>query len=262
MTFIDSFPIMQSIALLLLAGFAGFVDAVVGGGGLIQIPGLFSIFPSWQPATVFGTNKLASITGTSVAVYRFIQKITFSWRLLLPACLTALLCSFLGARLVALLPVAFMRPFILLMIIVVAVYTFAKKEFGLQAQASLSTNMLMITGALIGAILGFYDGIFGPGTGAFLIFALVRFAKMDFMTASAHAKVVNWVTNASALTYFVSQGHIVWPIALLMATANFTGAAIGTKMALTQGSEFVRKIFLFVLVLLIGKFGYDTIRLL
>lgn len=247
------------LILLPAALFAGFVDAVVGGGGLIQIPALFSTLPRELPATLFGTNKLASVFGTMNAAWRYAGRVAIPWRVTFPAAVTALVFSYAGAAAVAWLPREALRPLILGLLILAAAYTFRRKEFGALHQPSLSGRRELFYAFLLGAAIGFYDGFFGPGTGSFLIFLFVRFFGFDFLHASASAKVVNVATNLAALAYFVPAGHWLPLIAVLMAVCNVAGSWLGAHLALRHGSQFVRKIFLVVVLLLILRFAWDTL---
>lgn len=245
--------------LLPAAFLAGLVDAVVGGGGLIQIPALFVILPEAAPATIFGTNKLSSICGTLSATVRYVRRVQVPWRLALLAAAAAFVFSFFGAMSVALLPKAWARPLILVLLVAVAVYTFVRKDFGQVDSGLVHGRRHWIGALLLGAGIGFYDGFFGPGTGSFLLFLFVRFFGLDFLRATSAAKIVNLSTNASALLYFGPTGHVLWLLALGMAVCNVAGAQLGSVLALRHGSGFVRKLFLFVVIVLIVKFAWDTL---
>lgn len=253
---------LEFVALAAVAFFAGYVDAVVGGGGLIQLPGLFSIYPQGAPGALFGTNKAASICGTTAATWRYARDVQLRWPMLVPAAVGALIFSFLGARVVSLMPMAVIRPLVLVMLIGVAIYTFTKKNLGAIHGPRLDGAAEKWLGFCTGAALGFYDGFFGPGTGTFLIFIFVRLFGYDFLNASASAKVINWMTNFAALLYFVPTGNILWAAAAVMAVAQITGSVTGSHMALRRGAGFVRRLFLIVLGVIIAKFGYDTLKLL
>lgn len=244
------------IILALAAFFAGMVDAMVGGGGLIQIPALLTQFPQTAIPTLFGTNKIASLAGTSAALWRFARSIPIPWKVVLPATVAALIGAWWGAALVAWLPRESMRPLVLLLLVAVAIYTFVKKDMGHAATRPLTPTDRW-RGVALGLTLGLYDGFFGPGTGSFLIFAFVRFFGMDFLRASASAKVVNVATNVAAIGFFASHGPILWVVGLLMAACNLAGASLGTVLALRGGSRFIRKIFLAVVIVLIGKLAMD-----
>lgn len=247
------------IAMLACAAFAaGFIDSVVGGGGLIQIPALFTALPQQAPATLFGTNKFASVFGTTNAAWRYAQRVNMPWRTTLPAAIAAFACSYLGAMAVAWLPRELLRPLILVLLIGAAGYTFIRKDFGAVHGPQHSGHRELAYAVLLGGVIGFYDGFFGPGTGSFLIFLFIRFFGFDFLHASAAAKVVNVATNLAALAYFAPNGHMLWQLAVVMAVSNVGGSLAGTHLALKHGSGFVRQVFLVVVSLLILKFAWDT----
>jgi uncharacterized membrane protein YfcA len=238
---------------------AGLVDAVVGGGGLIQIPAIFAVFPRENPATLVGTNKLAAIFGTGVAAVNFARRVPIAWSTAGPAAIAAFLLAFAGAWTVTRVPGDLVRSLLPLILIAVAVYTFKKKDLG-SVHAPLHSGMterLLAIG--IGAAIGFYDGFFGPGTGSFLLLLFVRFFGFDFLGASAAAKVVNVACNFSALLWFGYSGHLIWQLGMLMAACQICGSIVGTRLALKHGSGFVRKLFLVVVTLLILKTGYDAL---
>jgi uncharacterized membrane protein YfcA len=237
---------------------AGLVDAVVGGGGLIQIPALFSVFGNTAPATLLGTNKMASIFGTAAAAVNYARRVRIAWSTAAPASMAALVFAFLGAYTVTRIPPDFMRSLLPLVLIAVAAYTFWKKDLG-SVHAPLHTGTKeRVWAVVIGALIGFYDGFFGPGTGSFLVFLFVRFFGFDFLAASAVAKVVNVACNFAALAWFGYSGHLIWQLGLMMAAFQVIGSILGTKLALKHGSGFVRRLFLVVVVVLIFKTGYDA----
>ncbi|MBC7945518.1 MAG: TSUP family transporter [Burkholderiales bacterium] len=255
----EAFP----VELLFLCGFAflaGFIDAIVGGGGLIQIPALLVFLPDAAVASVLGTNKLASIAGTAAAIPQYAKRVEMEWRALLPAVVVAFAFSFLGARSVSLIDGAIVRPLILALLIAVAVYTFIRKDFGSLHAPRLSPTKQRWCGAAIGAALGFYDGFFGPGTGSFLIVAFVGVFGFDFLTAAASSKVVNTATNLSALLYFASTNHILYRVALPMAACNVLGSIVGARLAILKGSQFVRTLFLVVVTAFIIRLAYDVLK--
>ena len=251
---------MSELPLLALAALlAGFIDAVAGGGGLVQVPALFNALPAESPATIFGTNKGSSIFGTANATWRYSRKIEIPWSLAVPAALSAFVFSFLGAATVAWLPKDIVRPLVLVMMVLVVVYTAIKPDFGAVQGRKVSVHRERPLAIVVGAALGFYDGFFGPGAGSFMIFAFVGLFGLDFLRASSAAKVVNLATNAAALSFFIPTGHMLWTIALTMALFNIAGAFVGTRLAMRHGSGFVRAVFLVVSTILIAKFGYDTL---
>lgn len=244
--------------LVAAAFLAGLVDAVVGGGGLIQIPALFAAQPGVAPATLFGTNKFASVFGTANAAWRYSRRVEMPWRTILPAAIAAFALSYAGAAAVAWLPKDAVRPLILILLIFSAVYTLLKKDFGQLHRPAHSGRRELAYAVLLGGVIGFYDGFFGPGTGSFLIFLFIRFFGFDFLHASAGSKVVNVATNLAALAYFLPAGHIIAALAVGMAVANVAGSITGTWLALKHGSGFIRIVFLVVVGVLIVKFAWDT----
>lgn len=233
------------------------MDAAVGGGGLIQLPGLFTALPQQSPAALLGTNKFSSVFGTGVSAWRYARSIRIPWRPVLLAAAAAFACSFLGATAVSLLSKDAVRPLVLTLLIVMLGYTLAKKEFGaLHTPRQVGRRELGIA-LLMGGVIGFYDGFFGPGTGSFLIFLFVRFFGLDFLRASAASKVVNLATNLAALAFFVPSGNVLLALAIPMAAANVSGALVGTRMALRGGTPVIRKLFVALVVVLIARMAWD-----
>lgn len=237
---------------------AGFIDSVVGGGGLIQIPALLAGFPGLPPATLLGSNKIASIVGTSMAAWQYGRRIALPWNALGPAIAAALLFAWAGAYTVTQIPPDFLRAALPFILLGVAVYIFTKKTLGVEHLPRQHGRREQIYGAAAGAGVGFYDGFFGPGTGSFLVFIFVRVFGFDFLRASAAAKLVNVACNFAALAWFISAGHVWWTLGLTMAVFNMAGAVAGSRLALRRGAVFVRTIFLAVVTLLIIKTSYDS----
>ena len=250
---------MVDFVLLGFAAFlAGLVDAVVGGGGLIQIPVLFAAFPATAPATLLGTSKLAGIFGTAAAAVNYARRVSVAWSTAAPAAMAAFCLSFVGAYTVTKIPPDFLRTLLPFVLVLVAVYTFWKKDFG-SIHAPAHTGLReKIFAVMIGGCIGFYDGFFGPGTGSFLVFLFVRFFGFDFLAASAVSKVVNVACNFAALLWFGYSGHLLWQLGLMMAVCQVGGSLVGTRLAIKHGSAFVRKLFLVVVSILIVKTSYDA----
>lgn len=248
------------ITLLSLAFFsfvAGFIDSVVGGGGLIQLPALLINLPNTTIPTLFGTNKIAALSGTSISAIQYSKKIKFNYKVLAVIAFCAAIAAFLGAKAVSYINANTLKPLILVILILIAIYTFIKKNLGNIQTKKLSLNKMLIYGSLIGLIIGFYDGFFGPGTGSFLVLAFVVIFGFEFVEASAYSKVINCVTNIFALIVFIKNGDYILELAILMAICNITGNIIGTRMALKRGNQFVRTIFLVIVTLMIIRYGYD-----
>ncbi|WP_180135985.1 TSUP family transporter [Acinetobacter sp. YH12070] len=246
------------LSLLFFAFFAGAIDAAVGGGGLIQIPAIMNAMPHLSPATVFGTNKLSSIFGTASASYSFLRQVKFRWKLLAVIASCAFVASFVGAACVSMIPKEVLRPFVLVMLIVIAIYTFAKKQFGQVHVRQELTPKILGLAALGSLVIGFYDGIFGPGTGSFFIFFFIRYLQADFLHASTLSKVANLTTNLAALSFFAPTGHVLFAIGLMMAVANILGSIVGVRAAIKYGSGFIRILFLILVSILIVRLGYQT----
>jgi uncharacterized membrane protein YfcA len=247
-----------AIFLAIASGFAGFVDAMAGGGGLIQLPSLIIGLPNKELPLILGTNKVPSIFGTAAAARNYFKNIKPDIPLTLTMMLPAFIGSIAGAAMAAFVPVGFFRPFIVLLLILVAIYTWKKPELGMAENLKFTHGKRLVIVALIGFLIGFYDGIFGPGTGTFLVFFLVSVIGYSFLKASGTAKLVNIATNAGAILSFQLTGNIWWQLGLLLAIANVTGAIIGSRMAIKGGSALVRKVFLAVIFLLIARVAWDT----
>lgn len=235
---------------VLAAFLAGFVDAVAGGGGLIQLPVLLWTFPSAPLASILGTNKAVSIVGTSTAANTYRKRIKVSAKQLVPMMSAAFVGSLCGAILATNVSREIFEPIILVILIAVGSFTISRPDFGkIETNRDVSPALV----PLIGLVIGFYDGLIGPGTGMFLLFALVSFVGTSFLGASAIAKFVNVATNLAALIIFIPGGHVIWLIAALMAPANLIGGYLGARTALDRGSSFVRLIFLTMLVALVVR---------
>ena len=256
----SDYSLFTLLILSVLAFMAGFIDAVVGGGGLIQLPALLVTLPNAPLPTIFGTNKIAALSGTSMAAFQYAKRIRFNLKLLIVISAASFIASYFGAKIVSIINPATLKPIILIILIAIAVYTFLKKDLGKIETKQLPLTRQMIFGAAIGLIIGFYDGFFGPGTGSFFVLAFVVILGFEFVQASAYAKIVNCMTNISALIVFIRQGNYIIGIAVLMAVFNITGSIIGSKMALKRGNGFIRVFFLIIVTIMIIRYGYDVFK--
>jgi uncharacterized membrane protein YfcA len=247
-------------ALFLLAAsfFAGFIDSIAGGGGLIQLPALLIGLPKSETAEVLGTNKLSAVFGTTTAAALYRKQIKPDPKILLAMGVPAFLGSAGGAVLASKIPTSSMRPMVLVLLIIVAVYTWFKPDLGKFENLRHLPKRRVQIAVIAGVVIGFYDGIFGPGTGSFLMLILVASLGYAFITASAIAKVVNVATNVGAIMVFGINGAVLWQIGIILGIANITGAVIGARLAIKGGSTLVRKVFLLVTVALIVKVGIAT----
>ncbi len=243
------------------ASLAGLVDAIAGGGGLIQLPALMALYPASPLPPLFGTNKLASISGTGLALSRYLRQVPMDWPAVLPAAAAAFAGSFAGAAATSRLSPEFLRPAVLGLLCLVAAWTFASPGLGAAPRPldSSAHRIPLALALLLGGSIGFYDGFFGPGTGSFLVFAFVRLGGMDFLQASAAAKLVNVGTNLAALCVFLPAGNVRPGLALAMMACNMGGSALGTRLALKHGAPLVRRVFQGVVALLIAKLAADLL---
>lgn len=249
------------IALLIIAAFAaGWIDAVVGGGGLIQLPALMVAFPGAAPIHLLATNKLASICGTSTSSITYVRRIRPDLRTALPLALAAFAGSLGGAFIASHIPRAAFNPIILLVLVLVGAYTLLKPAMGAETLLRFDGRRHYALAALAGFAIGIYDGALGPGTGSFLVFALVGLLGYGFLEASAKAKIANFATNLAALVVFIPQGAVWWALGLAMGAANVAGGYTGARMAVSKGSGFIRVVFVCVVSAFVVRIGWDTFQ--
>lgn len=252
--------VAEVLLLCLAAGFAGWVDAIAGGGGLVQLPALLILLPGATPAQVLATNKLSSIAGTTTAAVTYYRRVRPDLRTALPMAAVALAGSVLGALLASTLARGVFEPLVLVLLVVVATYVFLRKDVGAVQSLRWSGRRHHLAAAAGGLGLGFYDGIFGPGTGAFLVVLFVAVLGYSFIQASAKTRIVNVATNLGALLVFVPQGAPMWRLGLLMGGCNVAGGWLGAHTAIRRGRGFVRVVFLLVVAALVLRLGYDVLR--
>lgn len=246
----------QIVLLLLAAAAAGWVDAVVGGGGLLQLPAL--ILAGLTPVQALATNKSAAIFGTASAAVTYARRTKLDREVAVPAGVLAVVFAGLGAASAALLDADVLKPLVMVVLLGVAAFVTLRPGFGRLPRPHLRTRARVLAGvAVAGVGIAYYDGILGPGTGTFLLIAFTSILGMDFVHASATAKVINTGTNLGALVVFALQGHVMWALGLAMAACNIAGAQVGARMALKRGAGFVRVVLLCVVVALVGKLGYE-----
>jgi uncharacterized membrane protein YfcA len=246
----------QIVLLLLAALAAGWVDAVVGGGGLLQLPVL--ILAGLSPVQALATNKSASIFGTASAAVTYVRGTKLDRAVAVPAGLLAVAFAGLGAASAALLDASMLKPLVMVVLLAVAAFVTFRPAFGRLPHPHLRTRTRVVTAVgIAGVAIAFYDGILGPGTGTFLLIAFTSLLGMDFVHASATAKVINTGTNLGALIVFGAQGHVMWALGLGMAACNIIGAQLGVRMALQRGAGFVRVVLLCVVTALVLKLGYE-----
>ena len=249
-------PTYGVLALLALAGLAaGFVDAVVGGGGLIQLPALLLGLPGASPVQVLATNKLASICGTTVSSVTYYRRVRPDPRTFLPLMALAFVGSFLGALVATQIPKEAFDPIVLVALVVVGAYVLFKPDLGGETSLRFAGHQHTLAAMLTGLAIGFYDGALGPGTGSFFVFTLVGLLGYSFLEASAKARLANWTTNLASLVVFVPAGAVLWKVGLVMGACNLLGGYLGARTAIAQGSRFVRIFFVVVVSAFIVRIG-------
>ena len=240
-------PDLTVLLLLALAALAaGFVDAVVGGGGLIQLPALLLGLPGASPVQVLATNKLASICGTTVSSVTYYRRVRPDPRTFLPLMALAFVGSFLGALVATQIPKEAFDPIVLVALVVVGAYVLFKPDLGGETSLRFAGHQHTLAAMLTGLAIGFYDGALGPGTGSFFVFTLVGLLGYSFLEASAKARLANWTTNLASLVVFVPAGAVLWKVGLVMGACNLLGGYLGARTAIAQGSRFVRIFFVVV----------------
>lgn len=250
-------PSPEIIILCTAAFAAGFIDAVVGGGGLVQAPATFVTLPQYPVATLLGTMKIPSFSGTAIAAWQYTRRITIRWRLIGLMAVLSGTAAFAGSYTVSHVSNQFMKPVIFFVLIGVAVYTYTQKQFGRSRRQIPTLTVQYVRASAFAVIIGFYDGFIGPGAGSFMVFFFISAMGFDFLAAGAHAKFVNLATNLGSILYFGATSHILFQYALPMAAFNCTGAFLGARMAMLRGNAFIRIFFLGVVILTLLRFGYD-----
>ncbi len=244
----------QYFAVFLLIGFAGFIDSIAGGGGLISVPTYLAL--GMPVELILGTNKCVSSSGTTFAVFRYIRSGSILWKTVIYAIVAALVGSVIGASLSSYLSRSIIFA-LLLVVIPVLFYLQARHMEDREDRSELSQQQVAFRSTLAGFCIGGYDGIFGPGTGTFLLLAFMLFLHMSTREASANARIVNYASNISAFAYFLYHGLIFWPIALIAISGAICGNWLGSGLVINNADKVVIPVFRFVLTLLMLKCGYD-----
>lgn len=249
----------SELIILCLAAFgAGFIDSIVGGGGLIQLPAFMFVLPHHSLVTLLGTNKLVSMSGTAISAYRFSRHIPYVKKIIIPAIISAFIFSFLGAYTVSVMNQESLKPLFMILLFAVFIVTVKDRGFGLDHRTD---QIIPIwKPLLIGCVIGFYDGFFGPGTGSILIICFVGLLGMTFVHGSAYAKIVNLTTNLAAILLFSLKGSFLFKYAIPMMIFNMAGALLGVRLALLKGNEFVRGLLRGIVFITILKLSYDVLK--
>ncbi|WP_330446449.1 TSUP family transporter [Kocuria rhizophila] len=248
------------LALLALTGLAaGFIDAVVDGGGLLQLPATLMV-PGLTPVQALATNKMGSVFGTATSALTFYRRVRPDLRTALPMAAVAFAAAGAGAAVAAALPASVFKPVIVVALVAVLAFTVLRPSMGRLTRLRHSGARHHGRAAALGALIGFYDGVMGPGTGSFLIIGLVSVLGYSFLAASAKAKIVNLATNLGAIAVFAAHGSVLWGLGLVLGLSNMVGGYVGARTAVARGSGFIRGVFFAVVAVLIVKLGWDVLR--
>ncbi|MEV0388845.1 TSUP family transporter [Nonomuraea sp. NPDC050643] len=249
-------PLEQVLLLLTAAAGAGWVDAVVGGGGLLQLPAV--LMTGMPTIEAMATNKLSSVFGTTSAAVAYARSTKVDREVAIPGAALAVVCAGLGAWAAASITADVLRPAVMVVLLAVAAFVTLRPAMGAVPVPHLRTRPRVAAAVATGGVgIAFYDGIMGPGTGTFLIIAFTTILGLDFVSASASAKIINIGTNVGALVVLGSQGHVQWAIGLGMAVCNVAGAQFGARMALKRGAAFVRIVLLCVVAAMVLRLGWQ-----
>lgn len=250
----------SDVVLLCLAAFAaGGLDAVVGGGGLIQLPALLLVLPHMPVVRLLGTNKLSSIVGTGSAAVTYSRRVDLHRPTAVQMAVAAFFGAAAGALLATVAGSAVLKPVVLVALVAVWLRTLLRPGLGEVEALRLAAHHQTAVAVAGGVVIGLYDGFLGPGTGSFLVFLLVGVVGLSFLHASATSKVVNTTTNLAALLLFGIGGHVLWRLGAAMAACNVAGAQLGARLAIRRGSAWVRQVFLVVVAALIARLAYDVL---
>jgi len=251
---------VDHVILLCFAAFAaGFVDAIVGGGGLIQTPAALVLLRNYPVVNIISCTKLPSFSGTLFAAVQYLKKVKLNYTLTVVMCTIAFFSSFAGSELLSVVSNEFMKPALLIVLVAVAIYTYTKKDFGQHETKDHPFRKELFYSVGISLIIGFYDGFIGPGAGSFLILAFISLLGYDFLHSSAQAKLVNLATNLGSIVLFTIKGKIIWAVAFPMAVCNAFGGILGARIAIVKGNRFIRVFFLIIVIGMLLRFSWDVL---
>ena len=236
---------------------AAFIDSVVGGGGLISVPTL--MWAGLPMLSVLGTNKFASTMGACAGFLTYLRSGTIDKKIMRIMFPLAFVGSTLGVMTVRQIPSDFLRPLVVVMLIVIAIYSVAKKNWGADKKSVHVSQKNYLFGLIVIFALGFYDGFFGPGTGSFMLF-LYLMMGYGFLGAAANARAANFASNLAAVIIFTGFGLVNFSYAIPMGCGMILGAHFGAKMAISKGAAYVRPLFIGMTIILIGKQLIDLFK--
>lgn len=254
----------MSPEILILAGLAGFaagmLDSIVGGGGLIMTPAMLNLFPGVPVLSLIATQRTSSIAGTSVSAWNYLRSVRVDRRILIAAPLSAAIFSLIGVSFAKQVDDSLLKLIVLVLCVTLAIYTFVRKDLGQHLKPQSEGPHIVRLAALVGATTGFYNGLIGPGTGTLMVFGFVSVMGLDFLRASAAAKVSNIASDLSSWTVLMIGGYVMWAVVLPLVIGNMLGSYCGSRLAILKGSKFIRWVFLVVVFGLIARLGYDLWR--
>ena len=243
-----------------LVGFsAGFLDAVVGGGGLIMTPAMMGLFPGFDILKILGTNRTSSILGTSTAAWNYFRLVRIAPKVVTASVFSAMLAAVVGVQLASLLDPKVLTAVVLVFIVFIAFYSYVKPSFGLTEHSIAEDTESALRAAVVGGVCGFYNGFIGPGTGIILVFAFVSVMGMNFLRASAISKVTNVSGDLGSWAVLLWKGLVYWPAAIPLIVSNVVGSYVGSRMAILRGSQFIRTVFFLVVLLMIANLLYKLL---
>ena len=236
--------------------FAGVVDSMAGGGGLITVPAYLAV--GLPPSLVLGTNKLVSFSGTSIAARNFLRATGINLQIFIPILLSALVGSYIGALTVSKLDPGFLKWLLVIMIPLIAFLLYRFKSFGsVDRSAEIILSAKLTRGMSLALLVGFHDGFFGPGTGTFFVLGFTHLLGFDLLKASTYGRCLNWATNLAALVTFLWVGSVFIKLGLILAPMSIIGNFIGSKLAIKRGHRVIRPMLFFVMAILLSKVIYD-----
>ncbi|SDH68253.1 hypothetical protein SAMN05421818_11075 [Myroides phaeus] len=244
--------------LCIVAFCAGFIDAIAGGGGLIQTPLGLALLPTYPVSTVIGSLKIPAFSGTAMAVRQYLKKAKINWKYFGILATISFGSAFLGSYTLTIVNNDFMKPLLFGILLLLWVFTYVRKDFARKSISAVTDKNKYKYGIIIALFVGFYDGFIGPATGTFFIMGFIFLVGFDFFKASAYAKMINLATNFGSICLFMLKGQIIWEIAIPMAICNGVGGYCGAKLAILKGQQWVRYIFLFIMFVAICRFGYEV----
>lgn len=258
---LEQTPWLIPIILVATGLAAGWIDAIVGGGGLLQLSMLL-LMPGITPLQALAANKFGSISGTTVSSITYARKIRPEPRTIITMAIVAFCASLLGATVATILPGKVLLPLIIAALLVVLALVVFRPKLGSETEAAPPQRSWLsaIKAGFVGLAVGFYDGMLGPGTGTFLTMGLVLVLGYSFLRATANAKIVNWSTNLASLVVFIPIGAVRWDIVLWVAAGNMCGAFLGARMALKHGSGFIRLLLTIVGAMLLVMLSIDMVN--